>query len=243
MIIEGYEIYEDKLPKHIAIIMDGNGRWAKNKGKSRLKGHRQGLETLVKVLDTALEVKIPAITVYAFSIENWKRPMTEIKGLMNLFDYFFNREFNKIKQKNVKIYHSGIRNHLDEHTLGIIDKMVSETKDNNRAILNLAINYSGRVEIIESFKKIISDNLHNINDLIDNITEGAIHANLCHPDLPDPDLLIRTSGELRISNFLLWQLAYSELYFTETLWPDFTPKEFVKAISDFQKRERRFGTC
>ena len=227
----------NNIPYHVAIIMDGNGRWAKSRGKNRLIGHKKGLESLIEVLYACLDLNVKVVTVYAFSTENWRRPFEEITGLMTLFEFFFNREFKTIKKDRIKVIHSGCRDKLSPKILKIIDKMVNDTKDNDRAILNLCIDYSGRSEIIEAIKKYYSD-----DNTTDNLNEESFSKYLFHPDIPDPDLLIRTSGEKRLSNFLLWQSAYSELYFSDVLWPDFNKEELHKAIFEYQKRERRFGS-
>ena len=240
MIFEGIELNPLKIPKHIAIIMDGNKRWAEKNSSSVLLGHSKGLERVIEVLEGCEEIGISVLTLFAFSRENWKRPSSEVKDLLQLFKYFFEREFETLKKRDVRILHSGIIDDFDQDIQQIIKTMTSETKDNKRSTLNLAINYSGRLEIIEGFKKLIKDVNEN-NKEIKELTEGDFNQYLFQPSLPEPDLLIRTSGEIRISNFLLWQIVYTELYFTERLWPDFTIKDLAIAISEYQKRERRFG--
>ena len=224
MNIEGVELREDRMPNHIAIIMDGNTRWAKKNKKKTINGHRQGLETLIQVLETALDLNIRYITAFAFSTENWKRPKEEVNGLMKLFEYFFNREFAKIKKNKIRVIHSGKREGLPKHIIKIIDSMINDTKDNDRAVLNLAINYSGRSEIIEAVKRIYNETEKSNKNFLNELTEEDFSKYLFQSEVPEPELLIRTSGEMRISNFLLWQMAYTEMVFTDILWPDFTTK-------------------
>jgi len=239
MIVEGIEL-DEKIPQHVAIIMDGNRRWAEQKSKSVFSGHREGLERVVELLDTCEELGVKILTLFAFSKENWKRSKKEISDLMRLFKFFYKREFRKLKKKNIRVLHSGAKDSFSKDIQEIIDTMVTETKDNSAATLNLAINYSGRQEILQGIKSIITKIKSDDLD-IDSITEDNFYNYLFHPELPEPDLMIRTSGEQRISNFLLWQAAYTELYFTEVLWPDFKQKNFVEAIANYQTRERRFG--
>ncbi len=237
---ESLNLDKNNIPKHVAIIMDGNRRWAKQNFLPSIEGHRQGLERVKELLDVCEEIGVSILTLYAFSTENWKRSNIEVKGLMELFKFFFKREFKALKKKNIKIIHSGIKSLFSKDIQNIIDQMTYETKHNTNGILNLAINYSGRLEIIEAIKQLSKDLSNNKLD-INNITEETFSKLLFHPELPDPDLLIRTSGEKRISNFLLWQIAYTELYFTDILWPNFTKQDFINAILEYQKRERRFG--
>lgn len=240
MEIEGVQLDPSNLPNHVAIIMDGNKRWAEKHSLSIIEGHKQGLERVIEVLETAQDIGVPILTLFAFSVENWKRSVSEIRDLLDLFKTFFAREFDNLKKRNVKVIHSGIKEAFEPDIQKIIEVMVEETKNNRSAILNLAINYSGRSEIVEGIKKIIKEVTSHQFDL-NNLTEDNFNRYLFHPELPEPDLLIRTSGEKRISNFLLWEIAYTELYFTEVLWPEFSSKDFLLAISDYQHRERRFG--
>ncbi len=240
MIVDGIDLDPNNLPKHIAIIMDGNKRWAQQNSLSVMRGHREGLERVIESLGVCEELGISVLTLFAFSTENWKRSSREISGLLKLFKYFFDREFQNLKKRNVKVLHSGIKEAFDKGVQKIIDTMVDETKGNSRAILNLAINYSGRLEIIEAVKSLIQQMKDHEMDVHD-LCEEQFSKCLFHPELPEPDLLIRTSGEQRISNFLLWQTAYTELYFTKVLWPNFSRKDLLMAISDYQKRERRYG--
>lgn len=238
MNVYGFELDPQNIPVHVAIIMDGNRRWATVNSKSPMSGHREGLERVIDTLEICEEIGVKILTLFAFSTENWKRSKEEINELMKLFKFFFKREFKKLKNKNIRVLHSGIKDPFTEDIQKIIDTMTDETLGNESAVLNLAINYSGRLEILEAVKE-IADTYSKTE--ISNLTEDQFRQKLFHPSLPDPDLLIRTSGEKRISNFLLWQMAYTELYFSEILWPDFSKKDFVEAIYDYQKRERRFG--
>ena len=241
MLIEGYEIDKTNLPVHIGIIMDGNGRWAETKRMPKVAGHKKGVDALRKVLNFAYDVlNLEIISLYAFSIENWKRSQNEVTNLMKLFSLFYRREFKEIKKRKVKVIHSGITDKLPDKTIKLLNKMQEETKDFDKGIVNLAFNYGGRNEIIEATKKILAETKNNKFD-INDLNEETFKNFLFNPDIPDPDLIIRTSGELRMSNFLLWESAYSELYFCDTLWPDFGPSDLVKAIYDYQKRERRYG--
>lgn len=241
MLVEGIELDENNMPKHLGIIMDGNSRWAKQNNLSRFEGHKQGVAALKKILNFSYDIlKLDIISLYAFSIENWKRTKEEVSFLMKLFVHFYKNEFKEIKKRGVKVVHSGIKEGLSKSVLKMLNNMVEETKDYKNGVVNLAFNYGGRNEIINAVKKIVLDVKENKLDL-NNIDEDLFSEYLSNPELPDPDLIIRTSGELRISNFLLWQVAYSEFYFTETYWPEFSPKHLVEAIYDFQKRDRRYG--
>ena len=227
------------VPNHVAIIMDGNGRWAQNKGLKRTKGHQKGADVLKKISEYVYDKKIKILSVFAFSTENWKRDEEEIDYLMDLFIKAFKDNFNMIKKKGVKVVFSGVKDKLSKKVIDTMDKMQIETKDNKNGIFNICLNYGGQDEIVEATKKIsalVKDNKIDIKD----IDKQLFSKNLFN-DLPPIDLLIRTSGEYRISNFMLWQMAYAELYFTDTLWPDFNEEEFDKALDAFNKRERRFG--
>lgn len=234
----GLDLDPNNIPAHVAIIMDGNRRWADLKSKSPMSGHREGLERVIDTLEVCEELGVKILTLFAFSTENWKRSNEEIRELMKLFKFFFKREFKKLKKKNIRVIHSGIKDPFTNDIQNIIDTMTDETLDNSSAVLNLAINYSGRLEILEAVKEIART---SSLEEIENLTEEQFSSKLFHPEIPDPDLLIRTSGEQRISNFLLWQIAYTELYYSDVLWPDFSKKDFVEAIFDYQQRERRFG--
>ena len=227
------------IPKHVAIIMDGNGRWATQRGLSRSMGHLEGSKTLDKLATYIFKKGVKVLSVFAFSTENFKRSNEEVEFLMNLFVKLFKKKLNTLKKKNVKIVFSkketGLREDLEE----IIKKMEEETKDNTGYIFNICINYGGQDEILDMVKN-ISKQVKDKKIEIDNITKEYLSKNL-YQDLPPIDLLIRTSGEYRISNFMLYQLAYAEMYFTDTLFPDFKEKEFDLALASYENRDRRFG--
>jgi undecaprenyl diphosphate synthase len=234
------EIDKTKLPKHVAIIMDGNGRWAKQKGKNRVFGHQQGAHSVKEVVKIAVEIVIEYITLYAFSTENWNRPRLEVEALMSLLVSSINTETKELVKNNVKLLAIGNHDILPTRVTKKLYEAIDQTKNNTGLKLVLALSYSAKWEILEAIKKIASK-AKNQQILINDINEQIVDQNLSTAGIPNPELLIRTSGEYRISNFLLWQLAYAEFYFTQTLWPDFGRKEFIEAIIDFQKRERRFG--
>jgi undecaprenyl diphosphate synthase len=228
------------LPRHVAIIMDGNGRWAQKRGLPRIAGHRAGIDTLRAIVDCAQSIGIKIITLYAFSTENWKRPPFEVKFLMYLPEKYLHRELPSLMEKNIIVRVTGELSDLPEGTRMAINEALEATQNNTGMILNFAFNYGGRKEIISAVKKICAEvraDCLNIEDITEELFTGYLY----NGDIPDPDLLIRPSGELRISNFLLWQLAYTELWFTEILWPDFQRENFLQAILDYQIRERRFG--
>ncbi|MDQ6787279.1 MAG: isoprenyl transferase [Acidobacteriota bacterium] len=229
-----------RLPRHVAIIMDGNGRWAKQRGKPRIFGHRAGAESVRAIVDTTARLQIKAVTLYAFSTENWKRPKAEISGLMQMLKRFLRSELAEIHRQNIRFQAIGKIEGLDESVQKEIAAATVKTADNTGMILSVALNYGGRIEIVEAAKKAVKNLLQN-GESLDDLSEDDIEENLYTRGLPEVDLLIRTSGEFRISNFLLWQLAYSEIYVTETLFPDFRRGEIFRAVLDFQKRERRFG--
>jgi undecaprenyl diphosphate synthase len=228
------------LPTHVAIIMDGNGRWAKKRYMSRLEGHRKGSEAVKDIVRTSREIGIPWLTLYAFSEENWKRPKTEIRALMKLLMRFLKDELRQMQENGIRLRSIGKTEKLPDDTRAALLDVIQKTAANRDMTLTLALSYGGRQEILDSIKKIaakIETRAITAND----ITERLISDSLYAADMPDPDLLIRTSGEYRISNFLLWQIAYTEIYITPTLWPDFRKDDFLAAIQDFQQRERRFG--
>ena len=230
----------NNTPEHIAVIMDGNGRWATNKGMPRLAGHRQGYLALKDLVDYAVDFNIKYITVYAFSSENWKRPKDEVKGLMKLIKYAAKVELNKMKREDVRIIVSGRINELPESLQKQFMQDMEETKDNSRVTLNIAVNYGGRNEIIDATRQaaqMVLDGKITAEEIDDKLFTSLLY----HPEIPDPDLVIRTAGELRISNFLLWQTAYAEIFVTDTLWPDFKEETLVEAIRAYQKRVRKFG--
>jgi undecaprenyl diphosphate synthase len=228
------------LPQHIAIIMDGNGRWAKKRLLPRLAGHRAGRGSVKAVVRTCAKIGIEYLTLYAFSLENWNRPSDEVNGLMSFFEEVLNKEYLELNENGVQLRAIGRLDILPESTLQTLNKTIDKLKHNKRLILNLAISYGGRSEIVDGVKKIIKDAKKGDIDEA-SIDNDIFRKYLYDPSVPDPDLLVRTSGELRISNFLLWQIAYTEIYVTDVLWPDFREKELIASIKAFQKRERRFG--
>jgi undecaprenyl diphosphate synthase len=224
---------EKNMPNHVAIIMDGNGRWAKKRGLPRTMGHRSGAKALKKILTHAGELGIKYLTVYAFSTENWKRPKKEVDLLMKLFGEYLKNEKNTMMKNGVRLMVSGRKDGVSKELLKEIDVTENLTKNNNGITLNIAFNYGGRSEILDAVNKIIKDN-------VSEVTEETF-AKYLYSDIPDPELLIRTSGELRISNFLLWQIAYSEIYISDLMWPDFDEEALEVALNTYMKRERRFG--
>ena len=235
------EIAVEKLPRHIAIIMDGNGRWAQKRSLPRTYGHRRGAEALKRVVEFCGQLQIEAVTVYAFSTENWKRPQTEVSLLMELLVEYLEKEIDTINQNNVKIRISGDTRKLPVSAARAVERALDLTEKNDGLTLNIALNYGGRQEIIMAVKEIMS--LVNDGEItIENIDTSLFEEYLFTRGLPDPDLLIRTSGEKRLSNFLLWQLAYSELVFLDVLWPDFNRVHLLKALLEFQHRKRRYGS-
>lgn len=238
MTVKGF--INQSLPKHIAIIMDGNGRWAKKRSLARIMGHRKGMDSVKEVVKACCELQIEVLSLYAFSSENWKRPKSEVKALMALLKKYIRSEINELHKNNIRVNAIGDLKKLPEDVLRLIHDGVKKTKNNSGMILNVALSYSGRDEILQSVSKIAEKvSLHKLD--ISEIDEEIFSDHLYTAGLPDPDLLIRTSGELRISNFLLWQIAYTEIYVTDVLWPDFKSKDLYKALDDYQKRKRRFG--
>ncbi len=229
----------ENMPNHVAIIMDGNGRWAQNRGLKRTKGHAQGAKVLKKISEYVYDKGIRVLSVFAFSTENWKRDKEEVDFLMDLFLKSFKENFESVKKKGIKVIFSGLRDRLSDKVIKVMDKMTEDTKNNKNGVFNICLNYGGQDEIIEATKKICGDVIDNKLE-ISNINQ-EIYSKYLFNDLPPIDLMIRTSGEFRISNFMLWQMAYAELYFTDVLWPDFDDKELDKAIDSFNKRDRRFG--
>ena len=234
----------DRIPNHIGIIMDGNGRWAKKRMQPRVMGHKAGMDALQKVTIAASDLGVKVLTVYAFSTENWSRPKDEVKFIMNLPVEFFDKYVPELHKNNVRVQVIGETNRLPENTFDAMERACEKTKHNSGLILNFALNYGGRAEITNAIKAIAQEVLEAKLTLGD-ISEDLIANHLMTNNLPflyrDPDLIIRTSGELRLSNFLPWQSAYSELYFTPTLWPDFNRNELILAVSEFNRRQRRFG--
>ena len=230
------EINKNNLPKHIAITMDGNGRWAKSKGKLRIFGHNNGVKAVRDTVEAAAEIGIEFLTLYAFSTENWNRPSKEVNALMTLLVSAINKETKTLMDNNIKLSTIGDTDSLPSKAKKELAEAIDKTKGNTRMTLVLALSYSGRWDILNAVNEITKKGVGN-----EKITEEQFQQYLSTKSVPDPELLIRTSGEYRISNFLLWQIAYSELYFTDTLWPDFRRADLEKAILDYQSRERRFG--
>jgi len=234
------KINTQKLPSHVAIIMDGNGRWAKKRGLSRIFGHQHAINSVKEVTEAAAELGVKYLTLYTFSTENWDRPLDEVNALMDLFVKSIERETPTLKKNNIRLAAIGDFSRLPQSVYNRMQSCVEETKENTRMTLVLALSYSSRWEITNAVKEIANQVLSGDLKVAD-IDEVKISSCLTTANIPDPDLLIRTSGELRISNFLLWQIAYSELYFTPVNWPDFSKNDFYEAILSYQSRERRFG--
>jgi len=230
-------IEREGVPYHVAIVMDGNGRWAQRRGLARTEGHGAGEVALVDATYGALSVGVRAMTVYAFSTENWRRPIDEVRYLMNFNKGLLERRQHELHEQGVRITFSGRRGwRVPKAVMKRMDEAAELTQHNKTMTLNIAFNYGGRAEIVDAVQQLVRDQVP-----ANKIDEKAIRSRLYHPELPDPDLVIRTSGEFRISNFLLWEMAYSELVFTEVLWPDFRREDLFEAIGEFQRRERRFG--
>ena len=236
-----YDIDLNRVPQHIAIIMDGNGRWAKSRFLPRVAGHKAGVETIRTVLRECKRLNVKHVTLYAFSTENWKRPKMEVDALMNLLSTYLINEVAALHEENVKLTSIGDISELPRKCVMELEKAIKLTENNTGCNLNLALNYGGRRDIKDALVKIIKDVKDNKINL-DKIDENTISNHLSTKDIPDPDLVIRTSGEERLSNFLLWEVAYSEFYFTNVHWPDFDEKELQKALFTYQNRDRRFGS-
>ncbi|HEY2866565.1 MAG TPA: isoprenyl transferase [Pyrinomonadaceae bacterium] len=233
-------IDRERLPRHIAIIMDGNGRWAKLRGKPRISGHRAGAESVRSIIDTCARLSIEAVTLYAFSTENWKRPKDEVSGLMSMLKHYLRKELKEVLENNIRFVPIGNIEGLAPDVQKEIAYAVDKTKNNNGMAMCVALNYGGRAEILRACRR-ATEQAVSRGDSIESINEADIERNLYTHGLPQVDLMIRTSGEFRISNFLLWQLAYSEIYVTPILFPDFRRPQLFEAIINYQKRERRFG--
>ncbi len=234
------DLSENLLPQHVAVIMDGNGRWAKNQGKPRIMGHQKGVDALKDLLRCCKDWGISALTAYAFSTENWGRPQVEVQFLMTLFERVLRRELQEMKQENVRIRFVGNLQDLPDSLRQEIDRSMEDTKNNQGIQFTVATNYGGRHEIIQACQAIASKVEQGYLEIA-QINQEVFEQHLYTQGIPHPDLLIRTSGEMRISNFLLWQMAYAEIYVTSTLWPDFNRVEFHKALATYQQRDRRFG--
>ncbi len=232
---KGYPPLE-KIPLHVGIIMDGNGRWAQARGLPRLAGHRAGTENLRRILRAAVEFGVRILTIYAFSTENWERPRDEVEGLLDIMERMIDRELPELHREGVQIRYVGRMERVPERLAAKIRQALDLTRNNQRLILNVAFNYGGRAEIVDAVRRIIQDGIPP-----EAVDEALISRYLYTADLPDPDLIIRTSGEMRVSNFLIWQGAYAEYYVTPVYWPDFDKDEFYKALAEYARRERRFG--
>ncbi len=224
------------VPRHVAIIMDGNGRWAQARGLPRLAGHRAGTENIRRVLEGCVEFGVAILTIYAFSTENWERPEPEVRGLMHLLEEVLERELQELHEKGVQIRHLGWYDHLSQKLCRMIEHAVELTHANTRITLNVAFNYGGRAEILRAIQAMICDNVR-----AEEVNEAVFNRYLCTAGLPDPDLIVRTGGEMRLSNFLIWQAAYAEYYSTPTFWPDFDKDELYRALWTYGQRKRRFG--
>ena len=233
-------IDRQRLPKHIAIIMDGNGRWAKLRGKSRIEGHRRGRTSVREIVEVSRKLGIPYLSLYAFSSENWSRPQNEVHGLMDLLNHYLNVEQERMMRKGIRLRSIGDRERLPASVRRALERAIKATKDNRRITVVLALSYSGRNDIVRMVQR-LADKVWEGQCVPKEIDEMMVSAHMETADLPDPDLLIRTSGEMRLSNFFLWQIPYAEIYFTLTLWPDFRQKEFIQALLEYQRRQRRFG--
>lgn len=233
-------LQDDLIPKHVGMIMDGNGRWATIRGKNRSTGHKAGMKRVIEVVETSVELNIKSLTLFAFSTENWKRPKLEVEGLMTLLVVFINNEINRLVKNNVKLNIMGDISRLPEISRRAVEKALDMTSENTGLVLNIALNYGGQTEIVKATKNIAED-YKNGNISLEEINEDLFKDYLYTKGQDMPDLIIRPSGENRISNFMLYQIAYSELYFSDVLWPDFDKEEYYKAILDFQKRDRRYG--
>ena len=233
-------IDKNRIPKHVAVIMDGNGRWAKKNGFLRAIGHKKGVNSVRAVVEASVELGISVLTLYAFSTENWNRPKAEINALMELLVSSLNKEISTFKKNNIQLFSIGEKHTLPNNCQKKLDHVIKETSQNTGLKLVIALSYSSKLEMINSIKN-IAQKVADKTIKVDDINEAYFSNELYTADYPDPDLLIRTSGEYRISNFLLWQIAYTELYFSPKLWPDFKKNDFINAIIEYQSRERRFG--
>ncbi len=234
------EVNPQRIPRHVAVIMDGNGRWARQRRLARLEGHRRGYKTLKNTVIAAAELDVKVLTAYTFSSENWRRPKAEVAGLMRLIRFAARAELEEMKKEGVRIVVSGRVHELPRPVQNQLDEDVRATAHNSRIVLNIAVNYGGRSEIVDAAR--YAAEMVKLGEIEPaEIDEALISSLMYHPELPDPDLLIRTAGEMRISNFLLWECAYTELHVTETLWPDFSKDDLINAIADYQSRIRKFG--
>ncbi len=230
----------ESIPRHVAIIMDGNGRWAKRQGKPRLFGHKNGVTSVQEIVECAGDLGVKVLTLYAFSTENWKRPADEVGGLMGLLKIYLQKELSKMVRNSIRLTCIGEIAKLPKDVREVLENTMQQTANNTKLTLNLALSYGGRAEMIRAVQQ-ISEEVRSGDLEVSAIDEALIDSRLYTAHLPDPDLLIRTGGEARLSNFLLWQASYAEIYFTDTMWPDFRRDAFCTAIEEFQSRERRFG--
>jgi undecaprenyl diphosphate synthase len=230
----------DRIPRHVAIIMDGNGRWAQQRRLPRVAGHRAGIQSVRETVETAARLKMQVLTLYAFSVENWKRPAGEVATLMSLLKEFLRKELDTLLKNNIRFETLGRISELDPSIQNELAIAKRRTTRNSGLLFNVALNYGGRAELVDAFKLVLEKHAQSNGNKLE-VTEDTISACLYTAGLPDPDLMIRTSGELRVSNFLLWQIAYAEIWVTTTLWPDFRKKDFFEAIIAYQKRDRRYG--
>jgi undecaprenyl diphosphate synthase len=228
-----------RLPRHLAVIMDGNGRWAGLRKLPRVSGHRAGIESVREIVEVCAILELQALTLYAFSVENWKRPRSEVRTLMRLLKEYIRRELNNLHKNNIRFRAIGRIHELDDSVKAELEHAMEVTSGNSGMLLNVALNYSGRTELVDTFNKLLAE--LGANGKPEAITEEIVSSRLYTSGVPDPDLLIRTSGEMRISNFLLWQIAYAEIYVTRTYWPDFRRKDLFEALLDYQSRDRRYG--
>lgn len=235
------EIDLQNTPQHIAIIMDGNGRWAKKRNLSRTQGHIEGVRRVEEIIDFAPTINVKTLTLFTFSTENWSRPENEVSMIMNILVSVLDKKTDKLMKSNIRFQTIGREDRVPEVLLETMKRVIDKTKNNTGLVMNLAFNYGGRLEIVDAIKK-ISSQVKDGSIEVEEIDEQLVSDSLYTKGLSDPDLLIRTSGEQRISNFLLWQLSYAEFYFTEKMWPEFTTEELTKAIVEYQARERRFGS-
>jgi len=238
--LKKYSLSKENFPVHIAVIMDGNGRWAKKRLMNRVKGHEKGADAIRGIVELSREIGVKNLSLYAFSTENWNRPKTEVSALMNLLDRFIKNERSNFLENDIRLNAFGELEKLPKKVLNNLKALMEETSSNSTMCLNLCLSYGGRNEIVHSVRK-IAEKVENKLLKPEEITDETISENLYTKGFPDPDLLIRTSGEMRLSNFMMWQLSYSELFFTKTLWPDFSKEEFIEIIRQFQTRDRRFG--
>ncbi|WP_085991280.1 isoprenyl transferase [Oceanobacillus senegalensis] len=232
--------HDENIADHIAIVMDGNGRWAKKRGMPRIAGHKEGVSTVMNIVKAAVKYKVKVLTLYAFSTENWKRPKSEIDFILRLPKEFLHIYLPELIANNVRIDAIGDMENLPHHTIEAVQYAIDRTRDNDGLQLNFALNYGSRNEILNTMKEMVRD-IHDGKLSLDEVDEQQFSRYLYTANLPDPDLLIRTGGEKRLSNFLLWQLAYTEFWFTDVLWPDFSEEEFLNALKEYQQRQRRYG--